>query len=149
VAEAATPTPANETTGDASVSPVETPVDDDVLAAEAEEAKNTGDESTGGSVNLPSIEFYYGKVRQNERWIKTGKIYWIFTTYQDGQRKRLSPSRIYGKQKGITSIEQCPFKGRILDFYRRSLGFKSTGDPSDDGGFRGAEGSTSSELASQ
>jgi hypothetical protein len=149
VAEAATEL--EETTGDASVSPVEIPpVDDDALAEEAEEArKNTGDESTGGSVNLPSIEFYYGKVKKDGRTIKTGKVYWIFTTYQDGQRKRISPSRIYGKQKGITSIEQCPFKGRILDFYRRSLGFKSTGDTSDDGGFRGAEGSTSSELASQ
>jgi hypothetical protein len=132
------------------VYPVEIEILEDVLAEEAEKAfENTGDQSTGDTENLPSVEFYYGKVRQNGKWIKTGKIYWIFTVYQNGQRKRLSPSRIYGKQKGITSIEQCPFKGRIFDFYRRSLGFKTTGDPSDGGRFQRIEGRTTGEQDHQ
>jgi hypothetical protein len=123
-----------ENTG-ATLSPVDLPpVDDDLLAAEAEEAhKNTGDTSAGTSDNLPSIEFYYGKVKKHGRTIKTGKVYWIFTVYDDGERKRLSPSRIYGKRKGITSIEQCPFQGRILDFRRRSHSRKPNGNPGDAG----------------
>ena len=140
------------TTGDVESSPVDLPpVDYDVLVAEAEKAKTTGDEpveeikSTGEQ--LPSVEFFYGKVRKDGRWIKTGKIYWIFTIYENGQRKRLSPSKIYGKRKGITSIEQCPFQGRILDFYRRSLSFQSTGDTGHDGGFQGTEESTGDKLA--
>jgi hypothetical protein len=119
---------------------VDYPVYDELLAEEAEKAlENTGDEYTGEAENLPSIEFYYGKVKQNGRWIKTGKIYWIFTTYQGGQRKRISPSRIYRREKGITSIEKCPYEGRIFDFYRRSLGFKNTGSPGDDGRLQGVE----------
>ena len=121
---------------------------EDVLAEEAEKAlENTGDETTGDTENLPSVEFYYGKVKQNGKWIKTGKIYWIFTVYQDGQRKRLSPSRIYGKRKGITSIDKCPFEGRILDFYRRSLAFKNTGDPDNDGRLQGVEARTAGKSA--
>jgi hypothetical protein len=128
--------------------PVHLEILDDVLAEEAERAlENTGDQSTGDTENLPSVEFYYGKVRQNGKWIKTGKIYWIFTVYQNGQRKRLSPSRIYGKTKGLTSIEKCPFKGRILDFYRRSLGFQSTGDPGNDGRFQSIEERTTGKSA--
>jgi hypothetical protein len=123
--------------------PVDLEILDNILAEEAEQAlENTGDQSTGDTENLPSVEFYYGKVKQNGRWIKTGKIYWIFTVYQDGQRKRLSPSRIYGKQKGLTSIDKCPFEGRILDFYRRSLSFKNTGGAGNDGRFQGIEGRT-------
>jgi hypothetical protein len=135
------------------VPPVEIPpVDDDALAEEAEEArKNTGGEekNTGGSANLPGIEFYYGKVKKDGRTIKTGKIYWIFTVYPDGQRKRLSPTKIYGKRKGITNIEQCPFRGRVLDFYRRSLGFQSSGDSSVDGGLSGTEGAAPAKLAGE
>ena len=126
------------------------PVDDALLAEEAENAlKSTGDKTTGAADNLPSIEFYYGKVKQNGKWIKTGKIYWIYTTYQNGERKRISPSRIYRQEKRITSIEQCPYEGRILEFRTRSLGFKYTGGSNGIGGFSGIEVSTSEELASQ
>jgi len=121
-----------------------------ILGEEAESAlKNTGEETTGGEDNLPSVEFYYGRVRHNGKWIKTGKIYWIYTTYQYGERKRISPSKIYRNQKGVTSIEQCPYAGRILEFRTRSLGFKYTGGTGDDGRFSGVEESVSPQLASQ
>ena len=139
-----------ENTGDASFSfqsPVENPVDSKILAQEAEEAlKNTGEKNTGEKDNLPSVEFFYGKVKQNGRWIKTGKIYWIYTTYQNGQRKRISPSRIYRREKGITSIEKCPYEGRVLEFRSRSLGFKYTGGSNDDGRLQGSEIPNAREL---
>jgi hypothetical protein len=116
---------------------------------EAERAKGSSEQTTGDGDNLPAVEFYYGKVKQNEKWIKTGKIYWIFTTYQKGKRKRLSPSRIYGKKKGITSIEECPFEGRVHQFYWRSLGVGTTGGSGNDGRFQGVEGRNRNKLASQ
>lgn len=126
------------------------PVDLSLLVAEAENAlETTGEKTTGDSDNLPSVEFYYGKVKQNGRWIKTGKIYWIYTTYQNGERKRISPSRIYRNEKRITSIENCPYEGRILEFRSRSLGFKYTGITGNDEGLQGIEGGASPELASQ
>lgn len=124
---------------------------DNILANEAEEAlKNTGGavESTGDD-NLPPIEFYYGKVKQDGKWIKTGKIYWIYTIYHNGERKRVSPTKIYGKQKGITSIDRCPYEGRILEFRSRSLGFKYTGDSGDDGRFQRVEKSTAAKPRHQ
>lgn len=112
--------------------------------------KSTGgrEESTG-EADLPPIEFYYGKVFQNGRWIKTGKLYWIFTVYINGERKRVSPTKIYGKQKGLTSIDKCPFEGRILEFYSRSLGFKNTGDSGNNGRFQGTKKSASRKSSIQ
>jgi hypothetical protein len=130
--------------------PVENPVDEKILAEEAEQAlKSTGEKSTGVSDNLPSVEFYYGKVRQNGHWIKTGKIYWIYTTYQNGQRKRVSPSRIYRNERRITSIDNCPYEGRILEFRSRSLGFKYTGGTDGNGRLSDSQEGTSEKLASQ
>lgn len=126
------------------------PVDLNVLVEEAESAlKNTGEKNTGESDNLPSVEFYYGKVKQNGKWTKTGKIYWIYTVYKDGKRQRISPSRIYRSEKRITSIESCPYEGRILEFRSRSLSFKYTGVTGNDEGFQSVEGGDTSELASQ
>jgi hypothetical protein len=133
--------------------PVDLPVDANLLAEQAEEAlKSTGEENTGGDV--PTIEFYYGKAKKNGRTIKTGKVYWIYTRYdENGQRYRLSPNKVAGKKiKGITSIENCPFKGRVQEFYWRSLRFKSTGGTNTggtdhDGRLQGAERSSPSELA--
>ena len=129
---------------------VDCPVDSEILAQEAEDAyKSTGEEYTGDTDNIPSIEFYYGKVKQDGRWIKTGKIYWIYTIYQNGQRKRVSPSRIYRREKRITSIDKCPYKGRILEFYQRSLSFKNTGGSDDAGRFQGTEGRTTGKQANK
>ena len=147
-------TPATEVAGVSAIHPPVDlqPVDLKILVDEAEAAhKNTG-ESTGDD-DLPSVEFYYGKVMQNGRWIKTGKIYWIYTTYQDGdngrERKRLSPTKIYGKRKGLTSIDHCPHEGRVIEFRSRSLSFKYTGDTDHDGRLQDSEDTTSSKLASQ
>lgn len=120
----------------------------ETLADEAEKAiKTTGETNTGEGDTLPSVEFYYGKVFRDGRWIKTGKLYWIYTTHKDGGKKRHSPKKYYRDEKGVTSIEKCPYEGRVLEFYQRSLGFKNTGDTSDDGRLQGAERSTGDELA--
>jgi hypothetical protein len=130
--------------------PVENPVDSEMLAAEAELAKETtGEKTTGAVEGLPSIEFYYGKVKQDGRWIKTGKIYWIYTTYRASKRKRVSPSKIYRREKNITSISKCPYQGRILDFYSRSLTFRNTGGASGDGRLQGNQEPNAEVLASQ
>lgn len=138
-----------------SASPVDSPVVEDKLANAIEEAEraveNTGEKNTGEDAanNLPSVEFYYGKVLKDGRWIKTGKIYWIYTTHKDGGKKRHSPKKYYRNEKGITSIENCPYKGRVLEFYQRSLGFNNTGDTGNDGRLQGIERSTGDELADQ
>jgi len=98
------------------------PLDEQLLAQEAEDAfLSTGAASIGDE--LPNVEFYYGKARKNGRTIKTGKIYWIYTTFVNGRRKRVSPTKIYGQQRGITSLENCPHRGRVIQFASRSLGF--------------------------
>jgi hypothetical protein len=124
------------------------PVDFELLAQEAENALETTGEKTTGD-NALSVEFYYGKVKQNGKWTKTGKVYWIYTAYQNGERKRISPSRIYRDEKRITSIDNCPYEGRVLEFRGRSLGFKYTGVAGDDGRLQGAESGIATELASQ
>ena len=130
------------------------PVDEILLVQEAEDAfKSTGATSTG-SDELPNVEFYYGKAKKDGRTIKTGKIYWIYTTFVNGQRKRISPAKIYGRKRGISSIENCPHRGRVIQFASRSLGFKTTGSTNtgsagDDGRFQGAEGQPPDELASR
>ena len=84
---------------------------------------------------------------QDGRWIKTGKIYWIYTTYPNGKRKRVSPSKIYRREKGITSIEQCPYKGRVLEFASRSLSY--TGGTGNSTGLQGIESTTTGELGGE
>lgn len=128
----------------------ENPVDDEILAEEAQTAlETTGEKTTGETENTPSVEFYYGRVRQNGKWIKTGKIYWIYTVYQNGKRKRISPSKIYRNEKRVTSIENCPYAGRIYEFRTRSLSFKFTGGSGLDEGFQDDQGTFAEKLASQ
>lgn len=100
------------------------PVDDEILAIERDLAESTGKtatKSTGAEeMDLP-VEFFYGKTVKHGRTIKTGKVYWIFVERSNGRRRRISPTKIYGPVKGITSIEKCPFRGRVEEFYIRSL----------------------------
>jgi len=113
--------------------------DENLLAEEAEQVlKNTGEKNINGE-NLLAVEFYAGKVLKNGQWHKTGKTYWIYTLYQDGKRQRISPSRIYRREKGVTSIEKCPYDGRVSDYRWRIDGGKTTGGQRDDGRLQGVE----------
>jgi hypothetical protein len=117
------------------------------MAQEAEQAlKSNGESLINLTVNY-NVEFIEGRVKKNGRWIKTGKIYWIYTTYREGKRRRISPTAVHGKQRFLTSIDNCPHQGRIEEYFRNrkdaaisSDGSNSNGYSDSAGGFQSIEG---------
>lgn len=90
---------------------------------------DTGPQELAASIGNLLVEFYPGKRKKNGRTIKTGHIYWTFTQCQNGQRQRISPKRYdpaaFG-YAGATSIENCPYGGRVEEYWRNSS--RATGD---------------------
>jgi hypothetical protein len=96
----------------------------------------SGEQELSASISDLLVEFYPGKRKRNGQTIKTGHIYWTFTRYQAGQRQRISPKRYapdaFG-YAGATSIENCPYTGRVEQYRRKSR--RPAGDTGKSGGF--------------
>jgi len=98
--------------------------DIDSMVQEAEQVLK----SNGSEINLTAvynIEFTEGRTRKDGNWIKTGKFYWIYTTFKEGKRVRISPTKIHGNKKFLTRIENCPHKGRVASFYRNRTAIRN------------------------
>lgn len=115
------------------------PVDDLIL--EAEQAASTGrvDEVDNGTVIY--VEFYTGKVKKNGHWIKTNKVYWQFAIYKGSKRqRRISPKQYLPDEfnfDGATSIDHCPYTGRVNNYWKK----QGRSVPSVDGSHTGLLGS--------
>jgi len=124
------------------------------MAQEAEKARESNGDSEVNLTATYNVEFTEGRTKKDGRWIKTGKFYWIYARYQGGKRKRISPTKIHGKQKFLTSIDNCPHKGRVQEFLRNHKGTavrfdaeNSNGYRDPDGGFQSVEGTIFDKLA--
>lgn len=66
-----------------------------------------------------NVEFFEGRRKYADGTTrKTGKFYWNYVFYQDGKRRRISPSKVHGNKKFITSIENCPHRERVQEFLK-------------------------------
>lgn len=72
-----------------------------------------------------NIEFFPGKSKKVDEqgktvWEKTGNIYWMYSGWKNGKRKRVSPTKKHKDVDGITKVENCPNKHRVREYFSRS-----------------------------
>lgn len=78
-----------------------------------------------GATEEYNIEFFPGKVKRqddegNVVWEKTGNIYWMYSGWNHGTRKRISPKKKHQGVDGITKVENCPNKHRVREYLSRT-----------------------------
>jgi hypothetical protein len=112
---------------------------EDKLILEAEAASTGKQEVENGTVLY--VEFYTGKVKKNGHTTKTNKVYWQFAIYKGGKRqRRISPKQYLPDEfnfDGATSIDNCPYTGRVGNYWKK----QGRSIPSPDHSYTGLLGS--------